>query len=170
MEKKKDGVVKECLERATKIRKIESVLDDERKMVAKLLKELEKMRGDMEQLQEKVEVTNCASGSSTILSRGTSVLLPVTKEFSVNERNTLGRIVRGELFKKYKVTNKKSFESGEIQKHCHAQLGPSYLEDDEMFAYKESFVKLVNYELGQKRSLVNKRLLDAWTGKYIWRG
>jgi hypothetical protein len=71
------------------------------------------------------------------------------------------------LFKKYKVTNKKSFESGEIQKHCHAQLGPLYLEDDEMFANKESFLKVVNYELGQKRNPVNKGSMDAWTGKYM---
>jgi hypothetical protein len=34
-----------------------------------------------------------------------------------------------------------------------------------MAAYKDAFIKLVNSELGQKRSQVNTALLKKWKGK-----
>jgi hypothetical protein len=88
--KKKGDIIKDCVERVAKIRRIESGWENKNKVVAKLIDDLEKMRGVM------VEVTNCSSGASTILSRGTSVV-PVVKEYSVNDKYSLGRIVRGEL-------------------------------------------------------------------------
>ena len=45
-------------------------------------------------------------------------------------------------------------------------LGHSFEGEDVLLNYKDASMKLVNSELGQKRSQVNQALLKRWKGKY----
>ncbi len=125
--------------------------------------ELESMKQVVDRLRERLEDENNVAGATTILTRETG-LVSLAQSYSSTTKTFLGKLIRHQVFKKYKVTNKRTFESGEIQRMCHSQLGLAYMKPDVMLAYRDRFIKMVNYELGQKRNQVNEKLLKKWKG------
>jgi hypothetical protein len=160
----KQQLIIQCILRSKNVQKSAELLDNQELVVERLTKDVEMTREFAEELKRKLEDVNHSSGSSTIISRRTSIV-SLVEVYSENQRSLLARAIRNDFFKKFKVTNKKSFESGEIQKLCHSVLGAEFVDPEMMCAYKDAFVKLVNYELGQKRSNVNTLLLKKWKGK-----
>jgi hypothetical protein len=120
-------------------------------------------------LQSTVLVTADGSSASdltvqTFASR--REVVAVAQDFTANQKCVIGRVIRERVFRKHKITTKKSFECGEIQKVCHSQLDASLQSEQMMAAHRDCLVKLVNLELTQKRNQVNKKLLKEWASKW----
>jgi hypothetical protein len=91
-------------------------------------------------------------------------VVAASKEFSAGNKVILGKFIRDRLYKRYKVTNRLSFGSGDIQRQCHSVMSNEFHCEEAMAVYRDSLVCLVQNELGQKRNQVNGRLLEKWTG------
>jgi uncharacterized protein YoxC len=158
----------ECKARRKKLKKVEDDLKNKTSIVNKLVSELEDTKREILEMKERTRDEGSSTGTSTVSQMSsTSSVLVLAKDYSSSIRTYLGKFIRTELFKKHKVTNKQSFDDGEIQRLCHRQLGREYKSEEMLRAYKESLVKLVNYELGQRRSSVNAGLVKAWKGKWF---
>lgn len=143
-------------------------LKNEKKNVERLSAELERLRQCVEEMKEKENSdvrSNSFSAVSTISSSRCDVLA-LAEEYNAGQKVHLGKFIRHQIFKTDKVTNKRSFEDGSLQKMCHRMMGHRFESNEMLAAYKESFMKLVNSELGQKRSQVNQALLKRWKGTY----
>lgn len=170
---KKDVLINQFKERDghvnKKMKMVETALSNEKKIVERLVGELEDMRTQMEKMKQSIAASadhsSSRSSATTVSSLNEPSIIVLAKEYTAGQKAHLGKMIRHEVFKKHKVTNKQSFESGDIQKQCHAKLGNMYKTQEMILAYKEAFMKIVNLELGQKRSQVNAVLLKKWKGK-----
>jgi hypothetical protein len=161
----KDVVLAAVQEKNKKLKSVEYELDNQRKNEKNLLERLEKALTQVDSLQSKLVEANVSSGASTVASTLTDMVVESKKEYTSGQRIHLGKYIRTEVFKKWKVTNKKSFEDNTLILQCHKVLGHGMEKDDNVNAYKDGFIKFVNTELGQKRSQVNGVLLKRWKGK-----
>ena len=157
-------LISEVRERHAKMRKIEGQLENSKSMVNRMTADLEEMRQEVKKLSRIIEDDNNAAGASTILTQQTGIV-SLAQSFTGHARAQMGKLIRNKVFKKHKITNKRSFENGEIQRFCQGHLGKGYLAPDMMLAFRDSFIQIANYELGQKRSIVNAALLKKWKGK-----
>ena len=165
---KKPQLVSKFQERGAKMRKIIMELENEKHTVAKLSTDLESMRESMEEMKKQLEEdTRRAGRATTTLTAVQTEAIPLSQPYPPTARNHLSRIIRNEVFKNHKVTNKLTLQSGELQRSCQAQLGPIFSTPHALLSHRESFVKLVTYELGQRRSAVNTALLKKWKGTLL---
>ena len=165
MKRNKEYITGEVRKDRKRMKELEEKYDNVRLTRLKVTGDLEKMTAKAEYFQKKIEETNVSSGSSTIASRVSDVQVFAKKEYTPGQRIHLGKYIRNEIFKKWKVTNRKSFDDGVIMSQCHRFLGHDMEKEENSIAYLDCFIKFVNTELGQKRSQVNGSLLRKWRGK-----
>jgi hypothetical protein len=140
--------------------------ENEKMNVENLVRRYNEVREEAESLQKQVESAEETSGLT-----GNSAPREVTaRELSYDKttKKFLASVVREKIFKRHKMTTPRSFENGEIQRTLHKELGPGWMEEDVLAAYRNALVKLVNYELTQRRNHVQKTILKAWQGEYSY--
>lgn len=77
-----------------------------------------------------------------------SSIIVLAKEYTAGQKAHLGKMIWHEVFKKHQVTNKQSFDNGDIKKQCRTKLGNMYKTEEMMLV----FMKIVNLELGRSEA------------------
>jgi hypothetical protein len=167
----REGLIQECEELRKTVKRVLSQVENEKGTVTKMQEQCAIAESQLAVLKEKVLQSSVGDGSAgsdlTIQTFATrKEVVAVAQDFNDDNKLVLGRVIRERVFRKHKITTKRSFENGEIQLMCHSQLGVAFLTEEMKAAHRENLVKLVNFELGQKRTKVNKKLLVEWAGKF----
>ena len=151
------------------IGELRKLLENEKRNCQRLLQDCSKLRAYLDQGRDRIKELETAGAAVAIGEAREHRTRSL--EFDDNNRMVLGKATRDIVWRRHKITNRKSFDNGEIQRILHHELHDNFHSEESMAEHRDCLIRLVNQELSNKRTAVNKALLEAWKGKgslYPW--
>lgn len=155
-----DDVLRASLrEKDARLRQLESELEEVREIVLFKTKTINDLRDSEKSLMDKLEK------AMTVVVPSEVFISVEEKELWKEAKNTLRPFVREELWSKYKLVNKLTFETEDIVERCCVALG--IVGEKRQAELRKSIVYEVSRNLAQHRQNIKRMVMTEWQGKHV---
>jgi hypothetical protein len=138
---------------------LESELEEVREIVLFKTKTINDLRDSEKSLMDKLEK------AMTVVVPSEVFISVEEKELWKEAKNTLRPFVREELWSKYKLVNKLTFETEDIVERCCVALG--IVGEKRQAELRKSIVYEVSRNLAQHRQNIKRMVMTEWQGKHV---